>query len=138
MTGHTGINWKDRIMYILIIASFLGVLCVPFISFPTSNSLPAHIINHQCIWKHITRLPCPTCGYTRSIRALARGNIKDSILYQPLALIYLAFFAWLAFMSAYALVTGKAFTISNRAGILIFIILGIGWIIKLLLPMQYW
>jgi hypothetical protein len=138
MTGHAGINWKDRIIYILIIVSFLGVLCVPFVSSPKSNSLPARIINHQCLWKRVTRFPCPTCGYTRSMRALAQGNVRTSLLYQPLALAYLVFLAWLAYMSARALVTGKAFTISNRAGILIFIVLGIGWIIKLLLPAQYW
>lgn len=138
MTGHTGINWKDRIIYVMIIASFLGVLCVPFIPTPKSNSLPSRLIYHQCIWKRVTRFPCPTCGYTRSIRALAQGNGMKYLQYQPLALVYLGFFAWLALMSVRALVTGKTFMISNHAGILIFIILGIGWIIKLLLPAQYW
>jgi len=132
------ITWKDRVIYIMIIASFFGVLCVPFIPVPTDNSGLFSHIGHTCIWKRVTRLPCPTCGYTRSMQALVAGNLKESLGYQPFTLGYLALFAWMAFKSAQGLLERKPFLVSNRTGILIFIMLGIGWIVKFLLPRQYW
>ena len=138
MTEHIKITRKDRVIYIMIIASFLGVLCLPFIPNPTDSSGPVSLINHTCIWKRVTRLPCPTCGYTRSMQALINCRLKESLYYQPFALAYLALFAWLAFKSAQALLTRRTFLVSNRTGILIFIMIGIGWLVKFLLPTQYW
>ena len=37
-----------------------------------------------CLIKHLTGIPCPTCGFTRGTLMFLRGNIIQSWLYNPL------------------------------------------------------
>lgn len=54
----------------------LGVaLATPGIQLPT------------CGFKAVTGLPCPTCGLTRTIIALSRGNVQRAAFMNPLATI---------------------------------------------------
>jgi uncharacterized protein DUF2752 len=53
-----------------------------------------------CGFKTITGLPCPTCGLTRTIIALSRGDLSRGLFMNPLAailcgagLLYLAYAA---------------------------------------------
>ena len=41
----------------------------------------------RCVFKTITGLPCPTCGVTRTIIALSRGDVDRAPLPDPLAAI---------------------------------------------------
>ena len=43
-----------------------------------------------CIFKHLTGTPCPTCGLTRGVFALARGHPIEAWLYNPLLFLLLA------------------------------------------------
>ncbi len=38
-----------------------------------------------CLFRRLTGLPCPTCGTTRSVIALARGELPQAVGYNPLA-----------------------------------------------------
>ena len=40
-----------------------------------------------CGFKTITGLPCPTCGLTRTIIALSRGDVDRAVFLNPLAAI---------------------------------------------------
>jgi len=40
-----------------------------------------------CIIKHVTGIPCPSCGSTRSVISLVNGNILDSLYWNPIGLI---------------------------------------------------
>jgi hypothetical protein len=40
-----------------------------------------------CLFKHLTTLPCPSCGSTRSIMALLNGDIAGSLFWNPFGLI---------------------------------------------------
>lgn len=44
-----------------------------------------------CFIKNITGIPCPSCGVTRSILALFKGNILEAIWINPLGLIVMIF-----------------------------------------------
>jgi hypothetical protein len=69
----------------------LGVaLATPGIQLPT------------CGFKAITGLPCPTCGLTRTIIALSRGNVERAAFMNPLATILC--FAGLAYLVYAAIV----------------------------------
>jgi hypothetical protein len=49
-----------------------------------------------CIFHQVTGYPCPTCGTTRAILALAGGRWREAVLFNPLAILAGAlFFAWL-------------------------------------------
>lgn len=54
-----------------------------------------------CIFRLITGYPCPVCGTTRAIAALAEGRFHDSISFNPLGLIILIALAlWAVKISA--------------------------------------
>src|SRR5687768_4357832 len=41
----------------------------------------------RCAFKTITGLPCPTCGVTRTVIALSRGDLAGALFLTPLAAI---------------------------------------------------
>lgn len=41
----------------------------------------------RCAFKTITGLPCPTCGLTRTIIALSRGQVDRAFFLNPLAAV---------------------------------------------------
>lgn len=43
-----------------------------------------------CILKRMANIPCPACGSTRAIAALVQGNIKLSLLTNPLGIFIAA------------------------------------------------
>ncbi|OFX83129.1 MAG: hypothetical protein A2W99_13155 [Bacteroidetes bacterium GWF2_33_16] len=40
-----------------------------------------------CIIKHVANIPCPSCGSTRSIVSLLKGNIAEALYWNPLGLV---------------------------------------------------
>jgi hypothetical protein len=44
-----------------------------------------------CIFKHVTTMPCPSCGSTRSLLALLKGNLLDSLYWNPIGIIIALF-----------------------------------------------
>jgi hypothetical protein len=53
-----------------------------------------------CLVKHITGVPCPSCGSTRSVMALINGNLAEAMYINPFGFIIAAFMLlvpiWLA------------------------------------------
>jgi hypothetical protein len=45
----------------------------------------------RCGFKTITGLPCPTCGITRTIIALSRGDVDRALFFNPLVAIAAGF-----------------------------------------------
>ena len=45
-----------------------------------------------CLIKHVTGVPCPTCGFTRGALSLLGGHLVQSWLYNPLLYSVLALF----------------------------------------------
>jgi hypothetical protein len=41
----------------------------------------------RCAFKILTGLPCPTCGITRTVIALSRGDVERGLFMNPLAAI---------------------------------------------------
>jgi hypothetical protein len=40
-----------------------------------------------CLIKDITHIPCPSCGTTRSILSLSKGDLSESLCWNPFGLI---------------------------------------------------
>ncbi len=40
-----------------------------------------------CLFKHVTHIPCPSCGTTRSMLALIHGHIGEAFLLNPLGVL---------------------------------------------------
>jgi Protein of unknown function (DUF2752) len=45
----------------------------------------------RCAFKTVTGLPCPTCGVTRTVIALSRGDLDRAMFLNPLAAIACGF-----------------------------------------------
>jgi hypothetical protein len=41
----------------------------------------------RCVFKTLTGLPCPTCGVTRTVIALSRGDVARALFMNPLAAV---------------------------------------------------
>ncbi|AXG74633.1 DUF2752 domain-containing protein [Flavobacterium arcticum] len=48
---------------------------------------PKHSSMSACFFKNITGVPCPSCGNTRSILSLIKGNFNNAIFINPLGFI---------------------------------------------------
>ena len=59
-----------------------------------------HHLFGGCLVKHVTHIPCPSCGSTHSILSLLQGNIAESLYWNPMGWVVLAFMVvipvWLA------------------------------------------
>lgn len=56
-----------------------------------------------CGFKHLTGLPCPTCGLTRALCCAVRGDWARSLAYHPAGpFLALALFAWMVWSAAEA------------------------------------
>ncbi|NDI99164.1 DUF2752 domain-containing protein [Flavobacterium sp. LaA7.5] len=100
---------------------------------PKHNNMPV------CFFKNITGIPCPSCGNTRSVLTLMKGNIKDAVLINPLGLIVaailLVFPFWLLYDLAYKKDTlYKSFlrfekTVKNKhIAVILIVLVIINWI----------
>jgi hypothetical protein len=78
-------QWPLWAVLLVLVWSFLGVAIV---------WLSAHF--HRpvqiCLIKHLTGLPCPTCGFTRGALSLLGGHVARAWLYNPLVYSALALF----------------------------------------------
>jgi Na+-driven multidrug efflux pump len=87
----------------------------------------------RCLFRAWTGLPCPFCGGTRALRALARGDWVEALYHNPLALgVVAAAVLWSAWWWTEA-VWGRAWPragverAARRAGPVLLVGLGVFW-----------
>jgi hypothetical protein len=73
---------KNKLYLIVLIACFSGYLYL----FLSSNYSEGDQIS-VCMIKNATGYPCPSCGTTRAIQALYKGNFIRSLQYNPFGII---------------------------------------------------
>jgi hypothetical protein len=62
-----------------------------------------------CLFKRLTGMACPTCGFTRGVISLLHGHVAQALLYNPLLYLILA----LAFVFiAVRIVSARSFRIN--------------------------
>ncbi|OIQ18631.1 MAG: hypothetical protein BM557_06820 [Flavobacterium sp. MedPE-SWcel] len=74
---------KKKLYIILSIGLIAGYTWLVYLLFRDNSKqgLPA------CFIKNTTGVPCPSCGNTRSVLAIIKGNFIDAILINPLGII---------------------------------------------------
>lgn len=82
-------------LYLLL--SLLTVVSYSYLWHALYNTNYAGIT--PCVFKRVTGIACPSCGSTRSVVSIIKGNFKAALLINPLgiiiALLMLAFPLWL-------------------------------------------
>lgn len=70
-----------RLLLLLCIAGYAWLL----LHFFTGDELAG-----GCLFKHLTHLPCPSCGSTRSVFALLQGEVISSLYWNPIGWVLLS------------------------------------------------
>lgn len=69
---------KNKLYIFILLACFAGY-CWLFYSLNQIDKNNFSI----CLFKNATNLPCPSCGTTRAIAELSKGNFLQSFYYNP-------------------------------------------------------
>jgi hypothetical protein len=60
-----------------------------------------------CLMKQITNIPCPSCGSTRAVISLIRGEFLNSLCINPFGLVIAVFMIVAPFWMIYDVITSK-------------------------------
>ena len=69
--------------------------------------VPWERIPSTCVFWHVTGLPCPTCGITRSFVALSHLDFHRSVAMHPFGIPAMGLFGLWWVLSLYGIVGGK-------------------------------
>ena len=68
---------------------FVSMVCVAGYGWIFLNYFNHSVRWLGCLFYKITKIPCPSCGATRSAMALLQGNWRDALYYNPLGIVVL-------------------------------------------------
>ena len=72
-----------KINYLILLICIFGYIWIYFNNFQNPTiQVDSHGFN-VCIFKNITSYPCPSCGTTRSVSLLIKGNFFNSLMLNP-------------------------------------------------------
>lgn len=71
---------KNKLYLLLITACLAGYI---WIYFNLTNKLIENNHIEVCLIKHTTNIPCPSCGSTRSVISLAKGDFIGALNFNP-------------------------------------------------------
>jgi hypothetical protein len=70
-----------------------------------------HLVNDAtvtpCLIKHVTRLPCPSCGSSRAVLTLMQGDVIQSVYWNPFGLLIFSIMVASPLWITYDLVTKR-------------------------------
>jgi len=76
-------------------------------SMPSTFSVPSKDGHTICMLRRMTGMPCPTCGVTRSFRAMGNGAWAEAVGFHPLGPLYAAMLLVVLVRSAGVAVGGR-------------------------------
>ncbi len=115
----------------LIVFTCLGTLVYPLLD-------RGGILKINCIFKSITGLPCPTCGYSTAIGCLIGGNVYQSFLYNPGWFFWIAFQLLLVIIGTKSLVTGRQVSLPGRLVLVLAVFILLTWAAKFMIGKAYY
>ena len=134
MKYETKYRFKNRVLGMIIMLSAFFYLGYPL--FPTQTKDALYL--DRCIFKSATHLPCPGCGYSRAINALAHGHFTEAfqfnIMFPSLAGLALLF----AYIGLTAVINGKLSSISKKTTYIILILVIVSWIMKYVMGSEFY
>lgn len=77
-----------------VVGIILAAIAVVIAALFTVFSERLALVRFPCIFHEITGLYCPGCGGTRAVRALLKGHIITSFIYNPIVLYCAFMYIW--------------------------------------------
>jgi hypothetical protein len=98
-----------RLTHAAIAAGLVVVLLLSWWLKPDPRGLGTHeqLMLFPCNFHALTNLPCPFCGMTTAFTHMARGNVGDALLAQPIGAVGFVATVLLLPIAVGGLVTGK-------------------------------
>lgn len=76
---------RNKLYIFILIACFIGYI---WLFFSWQHQLEIHKNEITvCVFKKITQIPCPSCGTTRAVLHISKGEIIQSILLNPFGIL---------------------------------------------------
>ncbi|MBK9717123.1 MAG: DUF2752 domain-containing protein [Saprospiraceae bacterium] len=75
---------RNKLYSILLISCIAGYIWLYF-NFNNMENTSKEF--HVCVIKHLTNIPCPSCGSTRSILSITKGNFMEALQINPMGFI---------------------------------------------------
>ena len=75
---------RGRLYTIVFIACFAGYI---WLYLNISETLTGQQSVDVCLIKQVTNIPCPSCGSTRSIISLTKGQLTEAFSINPLGIV---------------------------------------------------
>ena len=72
---------RNKLYSILLIACVAGYI---WLYFSTKNDFSDNKLVAVCLIKHATNIPCPSCGSTRSVILLTKGDFLEALHLNPI------------------------------------------------------
>jgi hypothetical protein len=119
------------VLYLLIIISCVITLLIPIIE-------TQYEVNLSCLFRSVTGLPCLSCGYTRAITNVFKGNLLVSFLFNPFWIVLVLYQIIIILLSIKSIFVSRALLIEN-AWIKFFVIaMFVNWGLKFLIGEAYY
>ena len=100
---------KNKLYVLVTVLWTTGLLWIAANLF-SGTSTPVGHLHFVCLFKYFTKLPCPSCGSTRSMVALLNGHIAEALLINPLGIVLFFIFIILPFWLLYDVISkGNSF-----------------------------
>lgn len=75
---------RNKLYLILLVACWSGYI---WLYYSLSNNYLENKSYEVCLIKYISNIPCPSCGSTRSIISLTKGNFIEALSINPMGFI---------------------------------------------------
>jgi len=85
---------EHRFVNMTLLLLFLTLLIIPFGFDYSEQSDAVYLFKYKfprCTYKQLTGTVCPSCGLTRSVAALYRGNLQLSLFYNKAGIFLVIF-----------------------------------------------
>ena len=118
-----------------LVNAMLAISCLFALTYPAFDIL--ELFSFNCPFKSLTGLPCPGCGFTRSIESLTTGDIHGSFIHNPGWIVLILFLVIMTGIGVRSIVRGRQVNLGIRWLVIFIILLGATWIGKFLLGEAY-
>lgn len=115
----------------LIALSCLGTLTYPFLD-------AGGIINFDCLFKSITGLPCPSCGYSTAIGCMLSGDVGHSFMHNPGWIFWVVLQLTLVYIGIVSVIKGRQSIIPGKLIIPLAGLIILTWIAKFVIGPEYY
>ena len=119
------------ILNFLIALSCLGTLTYPLLD-------AGGVINVDCIFRTVTGLPCPTCGYSTAVGFALSGELLESFLHNPACIIWIVLQLGLVYIGIGSIIRGRQVMIPVKLVIALAVILLLSWVFKFIAGPVYY